>query len=249
MGKRLSDIKEYVESSKLSFYDYLMRTEDELVMKLISRISEKTRVFIFSGVIRNFFLGEKNNRDIDIILENEIDIFSLLGNAKVTKNSFGGFKIIFNKTTIDLWFLEQTWAFKNEPMLNFDLERRVPGTAFFNFSAIVYSFNDKLFYYTDSFLKFLRDEKIDVVYEKNPNYKLCVVNTLYYSDKYNLNIKDKLKKYVIDKYNKHDKDYSEVQIKHFGKVIYPNDLIEHRIETINSYKKRQKKKLAIVHSK
>ncbi|NCI48325.1 hypothetical protein GWC95_00225 [Sediminibacterium roseum] len=244
MDKRLSEIKETISNSKLAFYDYLMQTEKPEVMDSIVRVSKKTRVFIFSGVIRNFFLGERNNRDIDIILENEIDLLEIFADAEIHKNSFGGYKIFYHKTTIDLWYLKQTWAFQNDhfPTFSFNLEAKIPDTAFFNFSSAVYSFNDKTFYYTDDFVRFLRDREIDFVYKKNPNPKLCVVNTLYYSDKYKLNIKDRLKKFIFELYNENDKDYQSVQLRHFGIVIYPNDVIEHRLETIFDYKKRGKGK-------
>lgn len=224
-----------------------METENELVMQSILELTKKTRVFIFSGVIRNFFLGEKNNRDIDIILEKEVDILSIFHEAEIKRNSFGGYKILFDKTIIDLWYLENTWAFRDRPpgVLSFHLERRIPNTAFFNFSSIVYSLNDKVFYATDEFVKFLAEEEIDMVYEQNPNYKLCVLNTFYYSDKYKLNIKNKLKEYVVKLYSEQDKDYIDLQKKHFGKIIFSNAQIQHRVETIFLTRKKYKKRKII----
>lgn len=244
MAKRLTDIRARIEGSKQAFYDYLLETEDEIVMNSIIELSKKTKVFIFSGVIRNYFLGEKNNRDIDIVLQSEIDLPTIFKGAEIKRNSFGGYKINCNGTTIDLWYLANTWAFKQKQpqILDFHLERMVPNTAFFNFSSIVYSFNDRQFYFEDDFVQFLRDKEIDVVFEENPNYKLCVVNTFYYSDKYHLKVKERLKQYIVNLHNQNDKDYTEVQLKHFGKVIYPNDHIEHRINTIFYPRKGDKRK-------
>lgn len=244
MGRKLADFKQLVDSSGDAFYEYLKLTEDDFVMNFIEEVGKLTKVFIFSGVIRNFFLGEKNNRDIDIILGNQVDFQSLLMDVDIKENSFGGFKILHKNTTIDLWYLENTWAFKNDHMAVFDfaLETKVPGTAFFNFSSIIYSVDDQMFYYTENFLTFLKDQQIDYVYEKNPNYKLCLVNTLYYSDKYKLNIKDSLKKYIVDIYNQFDKNYVDIQLKHFGRVIYMNDQIEHRIQTIFLPRRKFKKR-------
>jgi hypothetical protein len=245
VAKKLSDIRKAIEKSNYKFYDYLMQTEDTKVMQSIIELSTKTRLFIFSGVIRNFFLEEKNNRDIDIVLEDEIDIVAVFGEDNIMRNSFGGFKITCNKTIIDMWYLKNTWSFKNEnsSTLNLDLEHKVPGTAFFNFSSIVYSFNEKKFISTDEFAQFLLDEEIDVVNKKNPNYKLCVVNTFYYSDKYKLNIKENLKNYIVLLSSQHDHNYENVQLKHFGKIIFSNTQIQHRIETIffsrEKYKKRK----------
>jgi hypothetical protein len=169
VGRKLSDIKRLVDDSGLDFYNYLETTEKEPIINFIKDVSELTKVFIFSGVIRNFFLRERNTRDIDIILEKEVDFISLIPDAEIKKNSFGGYKVSYCNTTIDLWYLEQTWAFKNDhfEVFDFGLEQKVPDTAFFNFSSIVYSFNDKKFYYTEHFLSFLKDQEIDYVYEKN----------------------------------------------------------------------------------
>lgn len=244
MARKLTDIKKLVEDSALAFYSYLENTEDPAVMQFIEKVSRLTNLFIFSGVIRNYFLGEKNNRDIDIILRDKVDFVSLLQHTEVKTNSFGGFKITCNKSTIDLWYLEHTWAFKNDhvEVFDFGLETKVPGTAFFNFSAIVYSLHDKKFYYTGDFVSFLKNQEIDYVYEKNPNYKLCVVNTFYYSDKYKLPISDRLKEYIVSLYKQQDSEYSKVQIKHFGKAIFTDKQIEHRVETIFNNRKKYKKR-------
>jgi len=252
VGKKLSDIRTKIENSELGFYHYLMETEDESVVNSLLELSKHTRVFIFSGVIRNFFLGEKNNRDIDIVLEKEVNIRSIFSNAEIKQNSFGGFKVYLDSTAIDLWYLENTWTFKNEhvPVLPFGLERKVPGTAFFNFSSIVYSFNDKHFYYENEFIEFLKNQEIDVVNKKNPNPKLCIVNSFYYSDKYRLNISENLKDYLVTLYDRNDNDFSEVQLKHFGSVIYSNSQIEHRVETIYLPRKKfKKRKIAIIKTK
>ena len=231
MAKKLSDIREFIESNKLSFCDYLVQNEDADVINILHDLSLETRIFIFSGIIRNYFLGIKNNRDIDIILEGEIDVYSFFKGFEIKQNSFGGFKININNTVIDLWYLKDTWALKKNPVLDFGLEKQIPYTAFFNFSAIVYSFNDKEFYYTKDFLRFLRDKQIDVVHKPNANYHLCVVNTIYYSDKYQLKVSDNLKRYTIKLFDKLHKNYEQVQIKHFGNILYSNSEIEARIKT------------------
>ena len=104
MARKFYSIKKKIENSRFEFYEYLQKCEDADVMHFISEISKQTKVFIFSGVIRNFFLGEKNNRDIDIILEKEIDITHIFSNSEIRRTSFGGYKINHKDTIIDLWF-------------------------------------------------------------------------------------------------------------------------------------------------
>jgi hypothetical protein len=249
VDKGLINIKNVVDSSGKAFKSYLEETENPDVIKFIEELSLLTRVFIFSGVIRNFFIGERSSRDIDIVLESDVPFLHLLSGAKVQENSFGGFKIHYGNSTIDIWYLEDTWAFRNDhiEVFHFALDTKIPGTAFFNFSSVIYSFNERKFFYTDHFLRFLRDKEIDFVYDKNPNLKLCVLNTFYYSDKYNLTVKDRLKKLIVEIYEKYDKDYSSVQFKHYGRLIYSSDHLQHRVETI--YYPRKKLKLRNTNSK
>jgi hypothetical protein len=231
MGKKLTEIQELIESSNNRFLDYLQENVDKEVLHLLNEIKKLSPVLIFSGIIRNFFLGINEIRDVDVVLYKKIEIESIFNKYKIVKNSFGGYKIFINDNKIDLWFIKETWAFQHQKTLDFDLERIIPSTSFFNFSSICYSLTENKFFYTNHFVKFLRDKKIDVVFKPNFNYTLCIVNSLYYSKKYNLELAEDLKEYI--KYiNKFDsKNYIDVQINHFGKILFTEEEI---IEFINS---------------
>ncbi|HXS58678.1 MAG TPA: hypothetical protein VN726_21265 [Hanamia sp.] len=233
MAKKLSEIAKRVESSEILFYNYLFAHLNEQVRYLIISLSEQTEVYIFSGIIRNFFLNTSSNRDIDIVLEREVELETIFANCVIKKNSFGGYKIFVEDITLDIWFLQNTWALKTQPVLNFELEKYIPSTAFFNFSSIVFSLNKKEFYFTKHFLRFLRDKKLDVVYKPNANYSLCIVNTFYYSEKFNLRISDSLKHYIYDLYKKIGTNYQEIQIKHFGSILYSDEDISMKISSLN----------------
>lgn len=251
MAKKLADIRVEVESSADKFYEYLGKVLDKDTISIVYNISKLTNLYIFSGVIRNFFLNVHEIRDFDIVLEKEIDVKQFFKASKIKENSFGGYKIQIGKTRIDLWYLRNTWAIKQYGRpFDIPLEKYIPYTAFFNFSAIVFSFNEKKFYCHDAFLAFIRDKKINYLYEPNANTTLCIVNTLYYSDKYNLQIDNKLKRYVIRMFKSGERDYEVVQKKHFGKIIYPDkDILkrvysfsnELKIDKIKKEKNRKKK--------
>lgn len=230
MAKKLSDISEQVESSTFPFLEYLRKNIDSEILTIINSISEKTSVFIFSGVIRNFFLGINEVRDIDLVLKNAVDIHAYFDGFTIKKNSFGGYKISKKGLNIDLWILENTWALKHhQKSLDFDLELYIPSTAFFNFSAIVFSVNEMKFHKTKHFLRFLRDRQIDVVYKPNANYSLCIVNSFYYSDKFHLRISSHLKKHLFYLYKYYKNDIESTQLKHFGKILYSSNEISIRI--------------------
>lgn len=229
MAKKLSDIKQKVESSSNSFIQYLNRNIESGVISKIYELLKYSDVYFFSGVIRDFFLKKNKIRDIDIVLSSKCPIEEIFADSVISKNSFGGYKIITTSITIDIWYLHESWAFKHQRTLDFALEKQIAKTAFFNFSAVIFDLKNNNFNYTIHFLRFLRDKKIDVVFEPNQNTKLCVVNTLYYADKFNLKISSKLKKYIIQIYRGDINEFSNVQIKHFGQVLYSDTTIKERI--------------------
>lgn len=233
MGKKLIDIKQRIESAEMIFKNHLANTLDKNVFEFLVNLSKTCEVYIFSGIIRNYFLKISEYRDVDVFIEGEVDIESMIKKFQYRKNSFGGYKIQVNDINIDLWFLQDTWALKNsQGSFEFDLAKYIPKTAFFNFSSIVFSFNENKFYYTKFFARFLRDKKIDLVFKPNANYALCVVNSFYYSDKFKLNLAEKLKTH-IKQLNKSNADkYEETQLKHFGKIYYTKKEIEKRISQL-----------------
>ncbi|MBN8643109.1 MAG: N-6 DNA methylase [Flavobacteriales bacterium] len=234
MGKKLVEIQKIVEDSPIDFLEYIKRNVSVDVYEFLLRLSEITEVYIFSGVIRNFFLQKEEIRDLDVVIKEHVDIESFVNKSiSVKHNSFGGYKINMSEINIDLWTLEKTWAVQYQKRLELDdevdnLYRFIPSTAFFNFSAILFSLNEKRFYYKNDFLRFLSNREINYVYIPNANYSLCVVNSLYYADKYKLKIADKLKRFLIQLY-KTKLNFTDIQLKHFGRIEYSEEEIKTRI--------------------
>ena len=199
-------------------------------MRKLEDISLITDVYLFSGIIRNYFLHIYRKRDVDVVIGKEIDIDAEFNNLPIKKNSFGGYKIEFPSGPLDLWYIKDTWAFQHsQKTLPFHLEKKIPDTSFFNFSSIIFSLNKKKFYYNDHFIRFLKSKELDYVYKYNPNYPLCVVNTFYYSDNYHLHISNRLISFIKELHNCNSFDYEVVQSKHFGKIFYSNEEIKKRI--------------------
>lgn len=61
--------------------------------EILNAISRKTEVYVFSGIIRNFFLGESSFRDLDIVVgdvECVIDTINAVdSDVEFRINSFG----------------------------------------------------------------------------------------------------------------------------------------------------------------
>lgn len=227
MDKNYKEIRRKIAEQTPSFPEYLrLFVLGNEMYSLLENISYQSDVYIFSGVIRNYLLGEYYSRDLDVVVRNlgSITIPSqYLSSMLVQKNSFGGYKIKVGGLIIDVWDIDRTWMLLYNTRLK-PTPNTLVKTAFFNFSSIVYDVRRKRFVFSDAFLDFYNTKALDVVNEVNPNVALCVVNTMYYSFKLQCPIKYKLCKWIIEHYEP-TLDYQPVQMRHFKRVIFTNDVI------------------------
>lgn len=235
MAKKLIDIERDILKSSEDFYLYLQKILPPKVLGFLEEIEKYTEVYLFSGAIRNYFIGKKDEklRDIDFVIIDKFDIENLFSEYSITKNSFDGYKIIIDDLTIDLWVMERTWGL-NYGQLTFEFNKLeyLPNTTFFNFSSILYSMNNKYFIVGKPFLKFLRDKTLDVVLEENPFPSLCIVNSFYYSEKYKLKFSEKLAKFITTNYLQHFEKLDEIQMKHFGEIKYSKKELSDKVQKL-----------------
>lgn len=232
MAKKLVDIKSSVEAQSAAFHEYFYDGLDEALYEFITNLQRNHNLYVFSGVIRDFFLDVPFHRDIDLVIDGDIDE-SLLSKCTYKRNSYGGYKIKVNNVSVDLWSLNKTWAFTYQKSIEFQLERELPNTAFFNFSSIIFSLAENKFLYSKHFLRFLRDKEINIVYKPNANQELCVINSFYYADKLKYRMGKDLIKYLKQTFKHDEEKYDYAQILHFGKILYSINEIENRINSLS----------------
>lgn len=190
------------------------------VVEALDNLSKVAPLLIFSGVIRNYLIGEwAHIRDLDIVLASPftIDILKVLKNYQYKINSFKGVKVRIEGCSIDAWLLGNTWGIlhnKIKPTANALIK-----TAFFNFSAIVFDYNHQKFIFDDAFIKFLMTRKMEIVLADNPNIPLCLFNIYYYHKTYGFEIGDSVKNWIKKEYNGLV-NFDLVQRKHLGYVKY-----------------------------
>ena len=237
MVRKLTNIEEFINNNVDEFNQHLSKILSKNILDFANRLQSKTQVYLFSGVIRNYFLKKNYDlRDIDFMIEDDLDIKKLFPKLFITKNSFGGYKTKIDSLSVDLWSINKTWGLsRGQPKLPFESEdtsEEIPNTTFFNSSSIIFSMNERKFIIGKPFLRFLRDKELDVVLEENPYPALCIINSFYYSEKYRLKLSKKLKKYIIHNYSTNVEKFNEVQIKHFEKIIYSENEIIEKIEEL-----------------
>lgn len=210
------------------FREYLYsRILNSTSIEILKELLQLSDVYIFSGVIRDYFLKrQQETRDLDIVIEREIDWRSIYKRyrkkMKVKINSYGGFKTDINGLTIDIWSMERTWGLKQKGVCL--TPQNLIRTALFNFSAIAYSVRRERFYIHKGFIEFIKTKRIGILYKDNPNIPLCIVNTMHYSQILGLPLSRELKQWIASRYNMFD-NYETPQILHWGVVKYSHEEI------------------------
>lgn len=229
--KDYCDLKIMIDDQALAFRCYIDKVLHENEMfDFFDFYSKRTDVYVFSGVIRDFLLGHARNgenRDYDFVIHHFNDIEfpnELMKNGVCMRNKFGGIKLVKGDCVFDVWGLEDTWGILNKGEKNPNVFSLLQST-FFNFSSIVFDYNNSKFVVGDDFYKFYQTRRMDVVYKTNPYKESCIVSAFYYASRYDLKMGSRLKKWIINNYCKHS-DYQSVQIKRFGRVMYNNKEIE-----------------------
>lgn len=224
--------EQLIHDKEGSFKSYLMEHyEGTKVEEQLNRWAQNAEVLIFSGVIRDFFLERENSfRDLDVVLS-EIDESTFVEGVLIKRNQFGGVKMLIGDKKVDVWRLKDTWGLKQMGMFPFPIS--LLDTSFYNFSAIVYNYNEECFYFDKDFVEFLAYRKLDIVFEENPLPELCIVNSLWYSQSLELELSTRLKKWMVSHYME-NYDYEPVQRKHFGYQKYTNREIRNEINKLRS---------------
>lgn len=225
----ISQIAQLIHSQEQSFYIFIKDfVLDEEGWKTLNNLTSNDHVYILSGIIRDFLTGDFGGaRDFDcVLLRGNIknsEVIHYLRGSTYSFNSFGGLKIRRPREIIDIWRMADTWGIRKQGLET--TPEALLKSVFFNFSAIVYDFNNKKFIFDECFCHFLANNTMDVVYSENPNIPLCLVNVLFYKKKYGYNVSPKLRRWIKMHYNP-SIDFIKIQKKHFGTKIFDNDYIQ-----------------------
>jgi hypothetical protein len=164
--------------------------------------------YIVGGYLRDF-LNSKPSRDIDIIvdLENE-KLLEIIKNSKVeySINRHKGIKLHFENVEVDMWSIENNWAFKNElvKLNEKDKLQSIAKGCFYNYDSLVvnlHSFNMNIQYYSS----FNIEKKLEIL-QKSPLYKNLnptteanILRAFYLKKIYGIEFSANTKRYLIDK--------------------------------------------------
>ena len=200
-------------------------------MSLIYEIFEYGTAYVVGGFFRDF-LENKISRDIDIIVD--IDNEKLINiitnnNFNYNINRYGGIKISTKYIDIDIWSIENNWAFKNNLVKlneNDNLNSIAKG-CFYNYDALVINLNNFSFnirYYND----FINSKELKILSKMpkyknlNPSIEANILRAFHLKKQFKITYEKSTYDYLYDKINSLNYSYSSAlerleQIK----IVYP----------------------------
>ncbi len=183
--------------------------ERDEVFDLMELSQKLGRVAIFGGMLRDLCIGGNRffDSDVDLVFEQHDsgNLESLLKEYKHKLNAFGGYRIQLKKWHVDIWNIENTWAFKND-LVKMDGFKSLTKTTFFNWDAIVYEVDNGEIHSSENYLLNLHERYLDINLIDNPNTLGSVVRALRMMIKLNAKLSPALRDYVLDNMEKFDSD-------------------------------------------
>lgn len=182
--------------------------KEPVLSKIIDEIFIHGTAYIVGGFFRDF-LNHKESRDIDMIVDIQgiklIDIIKKI-DCEYTQNRHKGIKIPLRNTTLDLWSLENNWAFKNKlvKLNENDKLNSISKGCFFNYDALGinlknYKYNAEYYY------NYIETGTLDILQKTNryknlnPTIEANIVRAFYLKEKFNIKFSDNLIKYIVAK--------------------------------------------------
>lgn len=151
--------------------------------------------YVVGGYFRDFLLN-KSSRDVDIITDISNDqLIALLSNSNVNFkiNRYDGIKISLNQIEIDIWTIDNNWAFKNNlvKLNENDILNSIAKGCFYNFDSLainLHTFNYNIRYFSECITK----KELNILQENsvyknlNPSIEANILRAIYLSKIHNL---------------------------------------------------------------
>ena len=183
--------------------------ENSNILRIIlNEIFDKGTAYIIGGYFRDFLM-KKEPRDIDMLVETSHSfLLEILHkkNIPYTVNRHKGIKVKLEEKSLDIWTVENNWAFK-EKLITFKEDDKLNSIAkgcFYNYDALVINLRDysyNLRYYK----KFVDSKVLDIFYSSteymnlNETVEANVLRALYLKKIHNVSFSDRTRRYLINK--------------------------------------------------
>ena len=162
--------------------------------------------YVVGGFLRDIILN-KHSRDLDIMvslpLEKVLEIIKL-SNLDFLPNRFNGFKISLIDIEVDLWCVEDNWAFKNELVVKNDenILESIANGSFYNYDSLVINVHTNNLI-IKNFNHFLETKHLDIIqsnkdYKKlNPSIEANILRAFYLRVLYEIDYTENCNSYLL----------------------------------------------------
>jgi predicted nucleotidyltransferase len=187
--------------------------------------------YIIGGFLRDLING-KESRDIDILVDlNHNKLIEIISESKINYeiNRHNGIKLIFNSFEVDMWSIDNNWAFKNKlvKLNEKDKLKSIAKGCFYNYDSLVINLHTQNFniqYYKD----FSINSSLDILQKSskyknlNPTIEANILRAFYLKKLFKISYTNNTKKYLISKIgNFKDKNKNILEVLINTKHKYP----------------------------
>ena len=211
---------------KQIIYEHLEKCPPAL--ELFRKLERYGNLYLIGGVLREF----KDHgciqelRDIDIVVDTlkKENCKAMLSEYEPQINTFGGYKISCLDLIVDIWFLDETWAYR-EKIMDCPPEQygeRLTDTVFLNIDGIAYNWNSEK-WEEDKYRESMNLREIDIVLEQNPQVKLNIIRAMVLRKRYDFTFSERLKTIILEQ--KSSSDDLQQELYHIQKKRYKKDIL------------------------
>lgn len=217
---------------KKSIYNHLKKCPP--AFEVFKKLEQFGNLYLIGGVLREYkdhkYIQELRDIDIVVDAEDKKSCKEMLGTYNPRKNSFGGYKIDCKGLIVDIWFLDETWAYR-EGIVECPREQygeRLTDTVFLNIDGIAYDWNKEI-WKEEKYDEAMRSEEIDIVLGQNPQIKLNIIRAMVLRRRYNFSFSERLKTVIrrqVESSNNLKQELYQIQIERYKKDILSMKEIE-----------------------
>mgnify|MGYP006285231427 CR=1 FL=1 len=192
---------------------------------------------VFGGFPRDLMVSgiDAVPRDLDIVLAKDCiaEVETELSKHVERTTRFGGLHLSLRGWDVDVWSLEQTWAFRSDDRFNVAFED-LPKTTFLDVDAVAVSITgDSPHVHEHGFFDAIRARTVGLNYRPNPYPALCAVRALDIARRLDFSLDAELVSYILETVRRHSTSaLIEAQESHFGGVRLQSPALNRMIRTL-----------------
>jgi hypothetical protein len=209
--------------------------DNEQASELLLCLVKNANIYLFGGAVRNYLDGcFESFRDLDFVVEFKsgtgISIKDIIRgkNYSFEINRFNGYKFCFRNLLIDIWDINDTWAFKHTELKT--TPDNLLKSVFLNMDGLVYSLNEKRFLADCDkvYQKMKASRYLDIVLPENPFVELNLLRAMILKRKYNMRFSNNLQESLLHYAANADltSSFLKLQQEHYKNTIITRKEIE-----------------------